>query len=148
MIPINPWEHQNAIKALYSKCVEGVCVKHGITRMELDILLFLANNPCFDTATDIIEVRYLSKSQVSSSIKLLEQCGYLRKEYLECNRKTAHLRICKEAMDIIRDGQAAQEEFISVMLSGFSREEIDRMKQYNDRILRNIDACMKGKEAE
>ena len=148
MIPINPWEHQNAIKALYSKCVEGVCVKHGITRMELDILLFLANNPCFDTATDIIEVRYLSKSQVSSSIKLLEQCGYLRKEYLECNRKTAHLRICKEAMDIIRDGQAAQEEFISIMLSGFSREEIDRMKQYNDRILRNIDACMKGKEAE
>ena len=148
MIPLNPWEHQNAIKALYSKCVEGVCVKHGITRMELDILLFLANNPCFDTATDIIEVRYLSKSQVSSSIKLLEQCGYLRKEYLECNRKTAHLRICKEAMDIIRDGQAAQEEFISVMLSGFSREEIDRMKQYNDRILRNIDACMKGKEAE
>ena len=148
MIPINPWEHQNAIKALYSKCVEGVCVKHGITRMELDILLFLANNPCFDTATDIIEVRYLSKSQVSSSIKLLEQCGYLRKEYLECNRKTGHLRICKEAMDIIRDGQAAQEEFISIMLSGFSREEIDRMKQYNDRILRNIDACMKGKEAE
>ena len=59
--------------------------------MELDILLFLANNPSFDTATDIIEVRYLSKSQVSFSIKLLEQWGYLRKEYLGCNRKTAHL---------------------------------------------------------
>ena len=148
MIPLNPWEHQNAIKTLYSKCVEEVCVKHNITRMELDILLFLANNPCFDTASDIIEIRYLSKSQVSSSIKLLEQCGYLRKEYLNCNRKTAHLRICKEAMDIIRDGQDAQAEFISTMLDGFSQEEIDRMKQYNERILRNINACLKGKEAE
>ena len=148
MIPLNPWEHQNAIKALYSKCVEGVCVKHSITRMELDILLFLANNPCFDTATDIIEVRYLSKSQVSSSIKLLEQCGYLRKEYLECNRKTAHLKVCKEAMDIIHDGQAAQEEFISIMLNGFSQEEIDSMKQHNDRILHNINVYLKGKEAE
>ena len=148
MIPINPWEHQNAIKALYSKCVERVCVKHNITRMELDILLFLANNPCFDTASDIIEVRYLSKSQVSSSIKLLEQCGYLRKEYLKCNRKTAHLRVCKEAMDIIHDGQAAQEKFISIMLNGFSQEEIDTMKQHNDHILRNINACLKGKEAE
>ena len=148
MIPLNPWEHQNAIKALYSKCVERVCVKHSITRMELDILLFLANNPCFDTATDIIEVRYLSKSQVSSSIKLLEQCGYLRKEYLECNRKTAHLRVCKEAMDIIHDGQAAQEEFISIMLDGFSQEEINSMKQYNDQILRNINACLKGNEVE
>ena len=148
MLPLNPWEHQNAIKALYSKCVEGVCVKHSITRMELDILLFLANNPCFDTATDIIEVRYLSKSQVSSSIKLLEQCGYLRKEYLECNRKTAHLKVCKEAMDIIHDGQAAQEEFISIMLNGFSQEEIDSMKQHNDRILHNINVYLKGKEAE
>ena len=132
MIPLNPWEHQNAIKVLYSKCVEGVCVKHNITRMELDILLFLANNPCFDTATDIIEVRYLSKSQVSSSIKLLEQRGYLSREYLECNHKTAHLRICREAMDIIHDGQAAQ-------------EEIDSMKRYNDRILCNINAYLKGK---
>ena len=148
MIPLNPWEHQNAIKALYSKCVEGVCVKHNITRMELDILLFLANNPCFDTASDIIEIRYLSKSQVSSSIKLLEQCGYLRKEYLESNRKTAHLRICKEAMEIIHDGQAAQEEFISIMLDGFSQQEIDSMKQYNDKILRNINACLKRKETE
>ena len=148
MLPLNPWEHQNAIKTLYSKCVEGVCVKHNITRMELDILLFLANNPCFDTASDIIEIRYLSKSQVSSSIKLLEQCGYLRKEYLKCNRKTAHLRICKEAMDIIRDGQDAQTEFISTMLDGFSQEEIDSMKQHNDHILRNINTYLKGKETE
>lgn len=116
--------------------------------MELDILLFLANNPCFDTATDIIEVRYLSKSQVSSSIKLLEQCGYLRKEYLESNRKTAHLKICKEAVDIIHDGQAAQEKFISILLDGFSQGEIDRMKQYNDRILCNINAYLKGNEVE
>ena len=116
--------------------------------MELDILLFLANNPCFDTAADIIEVRYLSKSQVSSSIKLLEQCGYIRKEYLKCNRKTAHLRICKGAVDIIHDGQTAQEEFVSIMLNGFSWEEIDSIKKQNDRILRNINAYLKRKEAE
>lgn len=96
MIPLNPWEHQNAIKALYSKCVAGVCTKHGITRMELDILLFLVNNPCYDTATDMIETRFVSKSQVSVSIKLLEKRGYLRKEYVKDNRKTAHLKVCRE----------------------------------------------------
>ena len=148
MIPLNPWEHQNSINALYSKCVERVCVKHNITRIELDILLFLTNNPCFDTASDIIEVRYLSKSQVSSSIKLLEQCGYIRKEYLKGNRKTAHLRICKGAMDIIHDGQAAQKEFVSIILDGFSQEEIDSMKKHNDHIQHNINAYLKGKETE
>ncbi len=69
MLPLNPWEHQNVMKAFYSKCVEGVCEKHKITRMELDILLFLANNPLFDTASDIVEIRYLSKSQVSLSME-------------------------------------------------------------------------------
>ena len=143
MIPLNLWEHQNAIKTLYSKCVEEICIKHHINRMELDILLFLANNPCFDTATDIIEIRYLSKSQVSASIKLLEQCGYLRKEYTDHNRKTAHLKICNKAMDIIKDGKSAQEIFISIMLNGFSQAEIDNMKQYNERIWRNINAYLK-----
>ena len=78
----------------------------------------------------------------------MEQCGYLRKEYLDCNRKTAHLKVCKEAMDIIHDGQAAQGKFISILLDGFSQEEIDSMKQYNDRILCNINACLKGNEVE
>lgn len=143
MIPSNLLEHQNAIKALYAKCVENVCEKHKITRMELDILLFLANNPRYDTATDIIEIRYLSKSHVSSSIKSLEQQGYLRKEYASQNRKTAHLKICGAAMDIIRDGKEAQEHFLSTMLAGFSPEEINHLRMYHARILHNINSTLK-----
>lgn len=113
-----------------------------MTRIELDILLFLANNPCFDTATDIIEIRYLSKSQVSSTIKLLEKKGYLRKEYADGNRKTAHLKLCPNAGDIIRDGKAAQEDFVAALLEGFSKSEIDTIKQYNKRIWGNINSLL------
>lgn len=144
MIPLNPWEHQNAVKTLYAKCVGDICLRHKITRMELDILLFLANNPCYDTATDIVEVRYLSKSQVSASIKSLEESGYLRKEYERDNRKTAHLKIGEGAAHIIADGRAAQEKFLEIMLQGFSQEEKDYMKQYNDRIWDNIACYLKG----
>lgn len=143
MVPVNLCEHQNAIKALYSKCVQPVCVKHNITRMELDILLFLANNPCYDTATNIVEIRYLSKSHVSSSIKSLGQKGYLRKEFTGQNRKTAHLKIRGAAMDIIRDGRAAQENFLAIMLAGFSKEELGRLKKFNERILHNINSNLK-----
>lgn len=146
MIPLNLWEHQNAVKALYSKCVNSVCVNYNITRMELDILLFLANNPHYDTATDIIEVRYLSKSQVSASIKLLEKGGFLRKEYKKGNHKTAHLVICEAASDIIADGKAAQEKFLALMLKGFTKEEITAMKQYTNHIWENIDSFLKEEE--
>ncbi|MFR7462338.1 MAG: MarR family transcriptional regulator [Subdoligranulum sp.] len=68
---VNPLEQQNAVKTLYSEFVSPVCAKYGLTRIELDILLFLANNTRYDTATDIVEVRFLAKSQVSAAIKNL-----------------------------------------------------------------------------
>lgn len=143
MIPTNMWEHQNAIKTLYAKCVGGVCGKHDITRIELDILLFLANNRMYDTATDIVEVRYLSKSQVSVAISHMEACGYLRKEYARDNRKTAHLRICDAASQIVADGQAAQKRFFSIMLQGMTQEEMDGMKRCMDYIFNNINRYLK-----
>lgn len=146
MIPLNLWEHQNIIKTFYAKCVEKVCERHQITRMELDILFFLANNPLFDTASDIVEVRCLSKSQVSVSIQLLEKKGYLRKQYKKGNRKTAHLQICDLAFPIIADGRAAQQQFVTVMFAGISQEEIETMKQCNQHILENINRYRRESE--
>lgn len=143
MIPTYMWEHQNAIKTLYAKCVGSVCEQHNITRIELDILLFLANNPCYDTATDIVETRYLSKSQVSAAIKHMETCGYLRKEYAKNNRKTAHLCVCDAAAEIVADGQAAQKTFFNIMMRGISQEELDGMKYCMDRIFDNINRYLR-----
>jgi len=111
--------------------------------MELDILLFLANNPCFDTATDIVETRYLSKSQVSASIKLLEKRGYIRKEYIKGNRKTAHLKICGPASGAVADGKAAQEKFVSIMMQGLGQEEVKNIERYFGHIFQNINTYLK-----
>ena len=132
MLPVNPWEHQNAIKTFYSRYVEEVCEKHEITRMELDILLFLANNPMYDTASDIVEVRYLSKSQVSVSIKMLEQRGFLKKAYADHNRKTVHLKI----MDA--DGQTAQQAFMAAIFKGIPQKDLDAMKRCTAQMMENI----------
>ena len=133
MIPLNPLEHQNAIKTLYTKCVGKICQKHDITRMELDILLFLANNPCFDTASDIVEMRYL-----------LEARGYIRKEYAGDNRKTVHLKICDSASEIVDDGKEAQERFFAIMMEGIPKEELESMRRCMRCILKNIDEYLKS----
>ena len=138
MLPVNPWEHQNAIKTFYSRYVEEVCEKHEITRMELDILLFLANNPMYDTASDIVEVRYLSKSQVSVSIKMLEQRGFLKKAYADHNRKTVHLKITDAASDIIADGQTEQQTFMAAIFKGIPQKDLDAMKRCTAQMMENI----------
>ena len=138
MLPLNPWEHYFPTKALYSFCMEPVCRKHGITRTELDILLFLANNPQYDTAAEIVGVRCLAKSHVSTSLKALEQSGFLKKHYLPGNKKTAHLTICGRADTLIADGRQAQEQFFQVMFDGLTSEEITRMRTCFSRIQENI----------
>lgn len=143
MIPLNPCEYQNAIKTFYSKCVEMVCQKHDLTRIELDILLFLANNPIYDTASDIVEIRFLSKSQVSVAIRLLEQKGFLAKTYADHNRKTVHLNITEEASSVIADGKAAQEAFISAIFYGIPQTDLDAMKRCSVRMIKNIRQYLK-----
>ena len=133
---VNPLEQQNAVKTLYSEFVSPVCAKYGLTRIELDILLFLANNTRYDTATDIVEVRFLAKSQVSAAIKNLEARGCLRREYQLENRKTAHLRLCDPAQPMIAAGRSAQEQFGAALLDGFTPEELEHMQRSMERILR------------
>lgn len=43
----------------------------GLSMREVHVLLFLANNPSYDTARDVTEFRGLSKSQVSQAVELL-----------------------------------------------------------------------------
>lgn len=137
------WETQSLFKTLYSNCVESVCEKHHLTRMELDILLFLANNPQFDTAANIVEIRHLTKSHVSTSIRALESRGLLTKSYAPGNHKTIHLAPTPAAGDMIAEGKACQERFLKIIFRNFSEEELATLKQSFSQIADNIRTHMK-----
>ena len=130
-------------RKLYDRFLEPVCSKHRLTRMELDILLFLANNPGFDTATDIIEQKHFSKSHVSSSVKQLEAKGYLAGSFHPGNRKTIHLNILPAAGESVLDGQNAQKSFFSCVIQGISPEEIRMIEQISGKINENIQKALK-----
>lgn len=61
----------HSMKKLYDHLCLDVMEKYHITRSELDILLFLNNNPEFDSAKDIVEKRGLVKSHASMGIEKL-----------------------------------------------------------------------------
>ena len=60
------WDHLFLFKRLYDQTMDPIAQQWDLTRMELDILLFLANAPAYDTAADIVERRRLTKSHVSA----------------------------------------------------------------------------------
>ncbi len=131
------WENQKVILAYYAQCVKPVCEAYGLTRIEFDILLFLANNPAYDTAADIVRIRMLTKSHVSGALKRLESNGYLCTAYHAGNRKTIHLSLTKKADAIIKEGKMMQERFGKQLFDGFSPEQLDMLKQLLQRMYQN-----------
>lgn len=136
MLPI--FEHFFAAKSLYNKLMTPVCKAHGLTQMELTILLFLANNPDCNTAAQIVKCRNLTKSHVSISVKSLQDKGLLACYYQTGDRKTVRLRLHSAAESIVADGRAAQEAFGKALLRGFSQEEAALMQSFMERIRKNM----------
>ncbi len=138
MLPTNLWDVQPSFRSLYGMCVEPVCQDCGITRTELDILLFLANNPKYDTAAEISEIRYLAKSHVSTSLKSLEQNGYIVKFSEGNDKRRIHLRLTKKADAVIREGRTRQSAFANIVMDGFDMEERQQLYSFLTRMKENI----------
>lgn len=130
------------IKESYAKATLPVCQKYGMTAAECDVLLFLANHPAYDRATDIVEKRHIVKSQVSTSITALEQKGYLRRTHRENDRRTIHLELLPAAANAIADGKAAQLRFFDAVLADFSDAQRQIMLQNMQHLMNNMKAFL------
>lgn len=137
------WENQAITRCLYASFLEPVCRKYQLTRMELAVLLFLANNPQFCSAADIVEHRQFAKSHVSMAVKTLSEKGYLTKSHAANNRKTICLSICDSAAEIVQDGQAAQKVFIDVLFRDFTPEDVAKLTELLTKINTNITSYSK-----
>ena len=65
------WERQKSLTAFYEACTKPVRDAYDLTQMQFNILMFLHNNPQFDTAGDLVKTRHLTKSHVSTALKEL-----------------------------------------------------------------------------
>lgn len=126
------------LKRAYDGALEPVCGRHGLTRMEMDVLLFLANNPEMDTASALVSVRRLPKSHVSAAVNALAERGLIQREYRGGNRKTAHLCPTAAADAPIADGRAVQREFGRTLTEGIAPEELEQMLSTARRMVENI----------
>ena len=122
----------------YSRLMDPICKKWNLTKNELDVLLFLANNPDLDRAADIVSNRGMSKSHVSLSITNLEKRGLLTRSEDPADRRTVHLRLTDASREIVQKGQTAQKMFFSYIHQGVSQEQIDLMMDFARRVSENI----------
>lgn len=125
-------------KELYQTLLAPVCNKYGITQAEISVLLFLANYPKKDTATDIAEIRKMTKSSVSMAVRGLQERGLVTGEYINGNHRSVHLKLSEKAVNIINEGQFAQNEFYKVLVENFSDSEKADFKNFILMVSNNI----------
>ena len=61
--------------AAYAALCKPLCQKLHLPQTAFDILMFLANNPGYQTASDVVEVRKLKANLVSVNVDRLVQEG-------------------------------------------------------------------------
>ena len=123
---------------LYDQAMDPVAQGCGLTRMELDLLLFLHNNPTHNTAAEAVQMRRWTKSHVSAAVHTLEAKGLLDATHPPGNRKLRRLTPLPAADGIIRQGAAAQDRFQEILNQGITPEELRLMRQVFQKIVRNL----------
>lgn len=116
------------ILKLYEYKLLPVMQKYDLLKIEIDVLMFLYNNPDYDRAKDIVSKRGIAKSHVSKAIDLLYKKGYLDIQIDHKDKRVNHLIILDKAKPIIMDGLACQKNFYDVFFKNLSVEEIEMLK--------------------
>jgi len=129
--------------AYNTKC-KPLCQELKLPQTALDILLFLANNPEYNTASDIVDVRKLKANLVSVNVDKLVKEGYLRRESVKGDRRKTRLLCTEKAQPVIERGRAVQNAFLDQLLSG--TDPAQRMVFFAtlERMSRKLDHIIEG----
>ena len=136
---LNFFDIMSSAKKNYSYLMDPLCQKMDLTRNELDVLLFLHNNPEYDRAADIVSRRGIAKSHVSMSVANLENKGLLLRQFDENDRRIAHLKLTADALPIAQEARENQIRYFSALYDGITEEEFLLWGKITEKVCSNIE---------
>ena len=110
---------------------------YGLSMREINVLLFLSNNPGYDTARDITEYRGISKSQVSQAVEFLVELSYLTRTPDPDDRRLLHLALTEEGLALARECKAVQARCGQDLLDGMTEDQVRQLQELWDMVMAN-----------
>lgn len=137
-----PLEFVQKLGLTYNGICKPLCHQFHLTQTAFDILLFLANNPQYQTARDIVEIRKIKANLVSVNVDRLVKEGYLRREEAAGDRRKTCLLCTERALPIIEEGRKLQSEFFETLFGDIPREQIEQFVQTLEKLNANLDTAL------
>lgn len=133
------------ISNIYSALSLPICRKYGINQTCFDIMLFCANNPEYNTARDICEIRGIKSGIVSVAVESLIKNGFLEIESDISDRRINRLITTEKSYELIEDGRRMQQYFTESLSNGITAEEFMIMQNITNKLESNITLLEKGR---
>ena len=136
MVPVLAYAQH--YKKYYTAQFEAAAAQYGLNQLEIDILLFLHNNPDCRTASDVCRYRGLAKSNVSTAVEHLRSRGLLTVSPAPDNRRQRVLAFTPEALPIAAALAQIQAGSLEPLFAGFTPQERQALQDYLRRMDENI----------
>lgn len=128
----------------YNCMFEDILKEYDLTQIEVDILAFLANNPQYNHAQDIVDLRGISKAHVSLAIEKLVKRGWMRREPDQNNRRCNILILTNQSQDIVLKIQHIQQKYNQIAFHGLNETDIHTYQNIVNQIFENLGGKQKG----
>lgn len=127
----------------YQSMFENIMKEYDLTQIEIDVLAFLANNPEYKYAQDIVKIRGISKAHASIAIEKLVKKNYITRTPDSKNRRCNILLVKPEASTVVKKIQEIQMIYNEQAFQGFTNEENKLYHQLLDRVYHNLGGGIK-----
>lgn len=124
-------------------CFEAVMEYH-FTPNEILVLMFLSNNPNFDTAKDIAYYRNISKGLIAKSVESLAEQGFLILKKDEKDRRKIHLILSEKSQAVVERIREISKDFQEQLLEGVPEEYLEILDKTSFIMEKNLEKMMEG----
>ena len=128
----------NQLFRAYQNFCDPLCRELQMTQTAFDILMFLDNNPDYNTAGEISKMRGIKANVVSFTVDKLVTEGYLERHLVPGDRRKVGLTCTEKARPILTRGHEVQESFGCAILDGMSEESLRAFSSYLNVVEENV----------
>lgn len=126
-------------ETVYQKFCQGVIRDWDLNPTSFQVIMFVANNPQYNTARDLCRIRGIKTGIASVAIEQLIQTGLLERRTDLSDRRIQRLYVTPAAERLVEQGREVQKDFARTISDALTEEETEIYFRLNEKLMRRID---------
>lgn len=142
----NLLKNLSQMRKAYAKTCYPQLAQYALSPCEIDILIFLSNNPDINIAKELTVYLGVAKSLIARSVDNLVKRELLTICIDEKDRRVQHLLLASDSNEIISLIKTKQDDFSKQAVQGIAYEDMLNLQNVLGKINKNITKLVKGED--